>query len=555
LANRVSLYYHTLRHLKWPQLSGRLLFGLHHPRPDLAPAPPLRSPKGAWVHPPRRRQSLLAPALFEFLNQRHEVADARAWNDPAREKLWLYNLHYFDDLNAADAELRAAWHRTWLARWVAENPPGQGAGWEPYPLSLRIVNWIKWCAGGNVLDDAWLHSLAVQVRFLSGRLERHLLGNHLFANAKALVFAGLFFSGSEAECWFNTGIRILEHEMPEQILADGGQFERSPMYHALACEDVLDLINISRHYEKDIPARWQPQAASWPEVAARMRRWLKVMCHPDGEIAFFNDAAIGVAPAPAALESYAENLRVGGAGEIEGLTHLGQSGYLRMENGACVALLDAAPVGPDYLPAHAHADTLSFELSLFGSRVLVNSGTSCYGVSAERARQRGTAAHNTVMVDGENSSEVWGGFRVARRARPCALAVMQEGEAMHVACAHDGYLRLPGRVMHRRAWTLAPGVLQISDVLSGQYRQAVARFHLHPAINVEAEGANSALPDAVTLILPQGQRVQLAVSGGVLHTKPSFWHPEFGQNVANLCLVVECNAAEVTTRISWSEAE
>ena len=81
-----------------------------------------------------------------------------------------------------------------------------------------------------------------------------------------------------------------------------------------------------------------------------------------------------------------------------------------------MALLDVAPVGPDYLPGHAHADTLSFELSLFGQRVLVNSGTSQYEAGPERSRQRGTAAHNTVIVDGHDSSEVWAGFRVARRA-------------------------------------------------------------------------------------------------------------------------------------------
>jgi uncharacterized heparinase superfamily protein len=549
LANKASLYYHTLRHLKWPQLSGRLLFKLRHPRPNLDPAPPLRGPKGAWAHPAQRRQSLLAPALFQFLNQQHTVSDARAWNDPAREKLWLYNLHYFDDLNAEGSEQRATWQRALLSRWVAENPPGQGAGWEPYPLGLRIVNWIKWCAAGNAPEPAWLHSLAVQARFLSGRLERHLLGNHLFANAKALVFAGLFFDGSEAAHWLSMGMSILEQEIPEQILADGGQFERSPMYHALALEDMLDLINISRRYAKDIPARWQPQVASWPQVAARMRRWLNAMCHPDGEIAFFNDAAIGVAPAPAALHSYAQSLGVASGGEIESLTHLEQSGYLRMNLGACVALLDAAPVGPDYLPAHAHADTLSFELSLFGSRVLVNSGTSCYGVSAERARQRGTAAHNTVVVDGENSSEVWGGFRVARRARPVALAVTREGETMRVASSHDGYLRLPGRVTHRRAWTLVAGALHISDELLGQYRQAEARLHLHPAISVGEANTNSAL-----LVLAQGQRVQVSVSGGALRVAPATWHPEFGQSIANVCLVVEFNSAVVNTRITWSAA-
>jgi len=113
------------------------------------------------------------------------------------EKLWLYNLHYFDDLVSCDAENKRELHSGWIKKWVQENPPGEGNGWEPYPTSLRIVNWIKWGVAGNCLSDEVLHSLAVQARYLLKKLEYHLLGNHLFANAnanaKALIFAGLFF--------------------------------------------------------------------------------------------------------------------------------------------------------------------------------------------------------------------------------------------------------------------------------------------------------------------------------------------------------------------------
>src|SRR5690606_31907456 len=109
-------------------------------------------------------------------------------------------------------------------------------GWEPYPLSLRIVNWIKWAMSGSTLSPTMEQSLAIQVRWLTGRLEYHLLGNHLFANAKALVMAGLFFKGPEADAWLAKGLSILEREVPQQLLPDGGHFERSTMYHALALE-------------------------------------------------------------------------------------------------------------------------------------------------------------------------------------------------------------------------------------------------------------------------------------------------------------------------------
>ncbi len=109
--------------------------------------------------------------------------------------LWTYNLHYFDDLNAADRSARRAWHDRLVERWIDENPPGAGIGWDPYPVSRRMVNWIKWSLGGNVLTPKARQSLAVQARWLNRRIESHLQGNHVFANAKALIHAGLYLRG------------------------------------------------------------------------------------------------------------------------------------------------------------------------------------------------------------------------------------------------------------------------------------------------------------------------------------------------------------------------
>src|SRR5262249_17544908 len=149
------------------------------------------------------------------------------WDSPQIEKLWRYNLLYFDDLNAFDAQQRINIQRELMKRWVRENPPVRGTGWDPYPLSLRIVNWVKWALAGHAVDADWQHSLAVQASWLSRRLEHHLLGNHLFANAKAMVFAGLYFEGPQAQRWEQCGVRILRGELVEQILNDGGHFERS----------------------------------------------------------------------------------------------------------------------------------------------------------------------------------------------------------------------------------------------------------------------------------------------------------------------------------------
>ena len=676
----IARYWHTLRYLRPVQFYGRLWFRLYRPTPDLRPAPAVRPVPGRWVPPVAKPVSLVGPTTLRFLNETHALVgtgheaagDRDPWNDPARDKLWLYNLHYFDDLNAAGRKERQPWHLALLQRWVNENPPGHGNGWEPNPTSLRIVNWIKWSLtfaaerGGVAvaLPPPCLQSLAVQARWLSRRLEHHLLGNHLFANAKALVYAGAFFVGPEADRWRTLGLRLLARELEEQILPDGGHFERSPMYHAILLEDVLDLINLAGAY----PGLLDDAVLALCRVkAVAMRDWLAAMTHPDGEISFFNDAAFGIAPTLADLGRYADRIptvsqahpspsailatipvipagkpessakegsaaivrRVGavlsrtvpglGPGFPAGTTGDGgpsggtipvippgmtdvpcgwlrDSGYVRLAAGPAVAILDVAPIGPDYLPGHAHADTLSFELSLFGQRVIVNGGTSRYGSGPERLAERGTAAHSTVQIDGADSSEVWGGFRVARRARPFDVQVPTgEGPLQEVSAAHDGYRRLAGRPVHRRTWGLTAGRFVVSDRLDGGFASAVARFHLHPAIRVECDAAEcpdaspggaggeggvggaagvGGVPAATSnggavdtpasqdgngvesssgrFLLPGGQAIHWQVQGGRVSTVPEQWHPAFGRSVPTQGLEVRFAGRQCRLELAWA---
>ncbi len=544
----IARYWHTLRYLRPVQLFGRVWFRLLRPKIDLRPAPPCRvAGNNQWVLPARRPISLVDHDRFHFLNEVHGLSE-HGWDGDNLEKLWRYNLHYFDDLNAQDAAARKDWHRALLLRWVQENPLATGTGWEPYPTSLRIVNWIKWSLAGNELPDECLESLAVQTRWLAKRLEIHLLGNHLFANAKALVFAGLFFDGREASGWLKKGMRILSREIAEQILADGGQFERSTMYHALALEDMLDLNNITTTFANALPPHWRTVIADWPRRINLMRDWLATMCHPDGEISLFNDAALGIAPTPSELERYARDLGMAeSTRNLDGIVHLAQSGYIRVTQPEIVALLDVAPIGPDYLPGHAHADTLSFELSAFGERVLVNSGTSCYGLSDERLRQRETAAHNTVVVNEQSSSDVWAGFRVARRARPFGLEMMMHDE-LQIVFSHDGYRRMPGSPVHTRRWQFGAKSFLIEDHVSGSFNHAAARFHLHPAITVAVSGHGI----TGSLSLTNGRKLSWQVEMGELELKKSTYHPYFGSSQPSCCLVLHLHNGRSRIQFKWA---
>lgn len=543
---KVSVYWHTLRHLKLVQLFGRFWFRFYQPKFDLRSALFVRSATGGWVLPAQRQASLLGPATFRFLNETHTINDV-GWNNHGLEKLWLYNLHYFDDLNAHVAHLRNDWHVPLLTRWVAENPPAFGNGWEPYPTSLRIVNWVKWVLAGNVLPDVCLESLSTQVRWLNRRLEWHLLGNHLFANAKALVFAGLFFQGREADALLKKGLSIIDRELPEQVLPDGGNFERSTMYHAIFLEDVLDLINVAQAYSGCIEAK---VVAGWSETSGRMLSWMTGMSHPDGQIALFNDAAFDVASVPADLVAYAKRLGLHwdelGMDALFQLQHWPDSGYLRLTSPDAVALLDVAPVGPDYLPGHAHADTLSFELSLYGQRVVVNGGTSRYGCGMERSHERQTVSHSTVEVAGQSSSEVWGGFRVARRAYPFDLQILQKSELLSVTCSHDGYTYFPCKPVHSREWVMdADGLLVTDRVVGGKY-PAVARYILHPAIQVSAAGENEWL-----LVLPSRENVRVKVLAGCSKLEPANYASEFGKVQPTHCLVVTLTDGQARAQLIW----
>jgi uncharacterized heparinase superfamily protein len=484
---------------------------------------------------------MLTPNRFRFLTVEYPLESAADWNHPQRPKLWLYNLHYFDDLCATDAASRRDAHLALIRRWISENPPATGNGWEPYPISLRIVNWIKWAFAGNELPTEALASLAVQTRYLYQRLEYHLLGNHLWANAKALVFAGLFFTGDEACAWLRRGLEIFDVEVPEQILEDGGHFERSPMYHAIILDDLLDLINLFRAYGREIPV-------AWLDAHVRMRAWLIAMSHPDGEIALFNDAAFGIAPCWKELDAYAGRLGLACQSyPPHPITRFPDTGYIRCEQGPAVLLLDVAPVGPDYLPGHAHADTLTFELSLFGQRVFVDSGTSTYEKTSERERQRGTAAHNTLTVDGENSTEVWGGFRVARRAYPLDLKCGMAPKGVFVDCAHDGYRRLPGKILHWRRWDFSEGLLTLRDRVEGKFGKAQLRLHLHPDVSV-----GTVEVDGFRLSLVDGHEVVVRFTGAeALRVESTTWHPAFGVSVPSQCLVAEISKGELVTQIEW----
>src|SRR4029077_15615605 len=231
-----------------------------------------------------------------------------------------------------------------LERWLAENPPGSAPGWHSYPLSRRLVNALKMALGGTALPPEVARALADHCRYLRPRMEFHLLGNHLLANAKALMFGGAYFAGSEADRWLRHAQRILAHQVQEQVLADGGHFERSPMYHAIVTQDLLDLITTRDPY--GLSGLEQLDA-----TCLKMLRWYATLCHPDGDFALLNDAALGGGPPLGVLLDYADRLalsQVYSQLPEAGCILLDATGFGRIALGPWGLVADVAGVAPVY---------------------------------------------------------------------------------------------------------------------------------------------------------------------------------------------------------------
>jgi uncharacterized heparinase superfamily protein len=479
-----------------------------------------RAPKARWQEPVAKERSYLGGCRFRLLGHEAQAVFKTSWTAPNMPTLWCHHLHYFEDLLAKDGAQRREEQAHLVASWIRDNAPTRGEGWRAYPVSVRIANWTKWMLAGDWVTPETVRSLCQQACWLQRNLEFETLGNHLLANAKALLFAGCCVHSVAATGWLLKGKQLFERELREQVLEDGGHIERSPMYHSLVLEDLLDVLNLAGAYPDVFTPGWVCEAK---RTAGRMLDWLEQMSHPDGRIALFNDSNHTNEVEHRVLRSYAERLGIeipkGSSGP-----RLENSGFARLEAGQQVVFFDAGPIGAEYIPAHAHADTLSLEVSSAGRRLIVDSGVSTYEEGSERQEQRGTAAHNTIVVDSENQSEVWGAFRVGRRARPLDPRCGSTVGCLWAEAGHDGYHRLSNPVTHRRRVELRAGQLIITDRLDGRGpHNADLLLHLHPDIRARAED------NIVRLATADGQRVATVRLAPALNARieGATYHPRF----------------------------
>lgn len=414
-----------------------------------------------------------------------------------------------------------------LRAWLDANPTGTGINWtNPMEVAIRAVNWV-WAIATveerRPLDPALradvTRSLQAHARHVAENLEGSpwLRSNHYVADVVGLAVLGCCLEGdAAARRWRETARTALEREITTQVYPEGLAFEASLPYHGL----VLELFLVARHV-----FRWAgaPLSAAYDERLRAMLDATRAVRHPDGRLPQIGDADSGrILPAGTARPATADHLlwlgaaELGTAAPLDGPAHeevawtfglarweavgaesraaaptrtsFPRAGIFVLANDRLHAVVRCGDVGQNGNGGHAHNDTLSFELSLDGRPLLLDSGTYVYTSDPrERNAFRGTAAHSTVVVAGEEINPI-DPTRLFELEQASTPKVTHVGDGRLVA-EHDGYRRLATPTVHRRSFALDAARLIVEDELLGTGRQvADAYVHLAPGAVVAAEG-------------------------------------------------------------------
>lgn len=470
----ILLYFHTIVHLRPIQIYYQIFYKLRvifreisgFKYPLFIPAKSYPITLKSFI--PNNQSYFADQNCFQFLNQFQSFPNNQInWNDEQPfGKLWAYHLNYFDFLNQ---EKITKTEGLALIQAYIQEAQNLKMGFEPYPLSLRGINWIKFLSKYQIQDPHIDGFLMAQYVRLSANLEYHLMGNHLLENAFSLLFGGFYFRN---EGFLKLAYEIFQQQFPEQILADGGHFERSPMYHQIILFRVLDCLNLVRNNSDCTEYNFEEILTIYTQ---KMLNFLPLITFKNGDIPLVNDAAKNMAPTTKQLIEYANQLNISPK-----KTDLSESGYRKLENDIFELFMDVGNITPDYQPAHAHCDTLSFILNVNEKPYIVDTGTSTYQNNEIRQEERSTSAHNTVQISNFEQSEMWSSFRVGRRAK---AKILSENEHEIIA-SHDGYKRLG--IIHERSFQLETQKIIIQDKVMGKTTHSQkAYLHFHPTIEVE----------------------------------------------------------------------
>jgi Heparinase II/III-like protein/Heparinase II/III N-terminus len=424
-----------------------------------------------------------------------------------------------------------------LESWFLACPYRYGPNWaSALEAALRLINWAAvWqLVGCDTLEghadfrERWLKSVYQHAQFIRGWLSLHSsANNHLIGEAAGLFIAGLAWPHwPAAKGWLATGKLVLEREALAQNAPDGVNREQAIWYQQFVLDLMVSALLAGR-------ANRQWFSADYESRIEAMMDFLASIMDAGGNVPMIGDADDGVvANLALATPPYQSLLALGailfrrgdfklkaktlddrarwllGAAadaEFERLdaekTRLPlrqafpEGGYFVLgcefdSSNEIRLLADAGPLGYRSIAAHGHADALSFTLSTGGKEFLIDPGTYAYHTQ-ERWRQyfRGTAAHNTLRIDGLDQSVSGGNFMWLRKARAGCSLWLSSTDQDSFEGWHDGYMRLDDPVKHRRLIQLhkKARLAVIEDTLEmGEEHEVELFFHCSEHCCVDA---------------------------------------------------------------------
>ncbi|MFC1793705.1 heparinase II/III family protein [Planctomycetota bacterium] len=411
-----------------------------------------------------------------------------------------------------------------LDSWLEQNPFGLGMNWRSgLELGIRLINWV-WAVDlieeSGAIDEQLRHRILDCIARHIWEIDRKYsrgssVGNHLIGEAAGVFVATSYFRNlRHASRWRARSWEILNREILNQTYPDGGPREHTTGYHLFILQFFVIAGIVARVTGQDIPE------AYWSRLE-KMFEFLGVLNEGGDNLPAFGDGDDGyVLDIGRDPHSVREWLAVGAtlfrrsdfkawaggyAEPVEWL--LGESerqsfkaipepqnktstsrafkdsGYYLLQHGEFYSpdrisvVFDCGPLGMEPLAGHGHADALSFTLRAFGKDVLVDPGTYDYfSYPKWRKYFRSTAAHNTVVIDRRDQSEMLGLFLWGRRARTRCLSWQPTDLGGKVIGEHDGYAHMGDPVIHRRTLEL-----------DGRNRKLIVRDEINAGAKHEIE--------------------------------------------------------------------
>ena len=465
---------------------------------------------------------------FFFLNRAHKINIKKFPKNNVPNKLWNYNLNYFDYINSTNSIKYKDNIIKLLNTWINNNNLISLEN-DPYPTSLRIVNWIKWSRTNNFYDEKFIKSLKIQSYYLSKNIEFDLLANHLMSNIKALIFLGYYFQGRFANKILKYGLKLLKSQILEQINEDGSHCELSPMYHSIVLEDLLEILHLINKYKSENKVLIN----LLNNRIHKMLYWLENMTFYN-KVTFFNDSCEGVANKFEDLIKLANNCKIKYVSNLykeKFVNYFEKSGYTNLKFNNTRIIFDVGNVGYKFNPGHSHADCLSLEMMIYNKKILVNSGISTYENIPLRHYQRSTQSHNTVTINNKNSSDVWGAFRVSKKANQVKdkLNISETSKYIEITAAHSGYSTIFNNTIHKRKVRIEENQVIIHDHIIGKFYNAVAYYYLHPEVIIKNNNK----------LKLKNKEIDIVVNNAKISFVKSKWYPEFGKEIDNYCMKLE----------------